>query len=59
MEKTFLISEGPLQILCKHNEPDYGEIRRIVLGVHGLGGSSNDDMSYRFILLYCLVHFFQ
>ena len=44
MEKTFLISEGPLRILCKHNEPDYGEIRRIVLGVHGLGGSSNDDI---------------
>lgn len=44
MEKTFLISEGPLSILCKQNTPDDGEIRRIVLGVHGLGGSTNDDI---------------
>ncbi|MBQ6999698.1 MAG: alpha/beta hydrolase [Oscillospiraceae bacterium] len=44
MEKTFLISEGPLTILCKENVPDHGELRRIVLSVHGIGGSTDDDI---------------
>ena len=44
MEKTFLISEGPLRILCKQNIPDHGEIRRVVLSVHGMGGCTNDDI---------------
>ena len=44
MEKTFLISEGPLTVLCKQNVPDHGEIRRIVLSVHGMGGCTNDDI---------------
>lgn len=42
MEQTFLISKGELKIPCKLSEPDYGEIRRVVLGVHGLGGSAQD-----------------
>lgn len=44
MEKTFVLSEGELKILCKRTEPDFGDIRRVVLGVHGLGGSSMDDI---------------
>ena len=44
MEKTFILAEGELQISCKLFEPDYGEIRRIVLGVHGIGGSSADEI---------------
>lgn len=44
MEKTFVLTEGALQIPCKLFEPDYGEIRRIVLGVHGIGGSSADEI---------------
>ena len=44
MEKSFLLSDGELKIFCKHTAPDYGEIRRIVLSVHGLGGSTNDDI---------------
>ena len=42
MEKNFLLSHETLTIPCKLSEPDYGEIRRIVLGVHGFGGSAND-----------------
>lgn len=42
MEKNVLLSHGQLQIPCKLSYPDYGEIRRVVLGVHGLGGSAND-----------------
>lgn len=44
MEKTFILAEGELQIPCKLFEPDYGDIRRIVLGVHGFGGSSADEI---------------
>ena len=44
MEKSFLLSQGGLNIPCKLSAPDQGEIRRIVLGVHGLTGSSNDDI---------------
>lgn len=42
MEKTFLLSSGQLSIPCTVSEPDCGDIRRIVLGVHGFGGSSDD-----------------
>ena len=44
MEKNFVLSEGTLKIPCKLSEPDDGQIRRVVLGVHGLGGSANDDI---------------
>ena len=44
MEKSFLISAGDLTVFCKHNAPDFGDVRRIVLSVHGLGGSTNDDI---------------
>ena len=42
--KSFVLSHRELQIPCKLFEPDYGEIRRIVLGVHGIGGSSADEI---------------
>ena len=42
MEKTFLLSSGMLTIPCKLSQPDSGDIRRIVLGVHGFGGSTED-----------------
>jgi len=42
LEKTFLLSQGALTIPCILTEPDSGQIRRIVLGVHGLGGSAKD-----------------
>lgn len=44
MEKSFLLSHGELKIPCKLSEPDFGSIRRVVLGVHGFGGSANDDI---------------
>ena len=42
MEKDFILSQDGLRVPVKLSEPDYGQIRRIVLTVHGLGGSSND-----------------
>ena len=42
MEKTVMLSRGELKIFCKQTEPDFGGIRRVVLSVHGLGGSTED-----------------
>lgn len=42
MEKRFVLQEGSLQIPCRCNGE--GEIRRLVIGVHGLGGSSEDEI---------------
>ena len=44
MEKTFLLSQGDLKIPCRQTEPDFGDIRRVVLGVHGLGGCTTDQI---------------
>lgn len=44
MEKNFELSHGELRIACKLCQPDYGQIRRVVLGVHGFGGSANDEI---------------
>ncbi len=41
MEKEFMLEKGGLSIPVKITESDY-EIRRVVLGVHGLGGNSMD-----------------
>ena len=41
MEKNFMLTSGALEIPVKVAESDYG-IRRVVLGVHGLGGSAQD-----------------
>lgn len=43
MEKEFMLTAGDLQIPVKVTAPDY-EIRRVVLGVHGIGGSAMDDI---------------
>ena len=43
MEKEFILEKGPLQIPVKINESDF-EIRRVVLGVHGIAGSAMDDI---------------
>ncbi len=42
MERSFLLSRDGLKINCTCVEPDYGQIRRVVLGVHGLCGSAQD-----------------
>ena len=41
MEYSFAITQGALTVPCRLTEPE-GDIRRIVLGVHGLGGSMDD-----------------
>lgn len=43
MEQTFELTNGELKIPCKLTESDYG-VRRVVLGVHGLGGGTNDPI---------------
>ena len=44
MEQFFVLTSGELQIPCSVTEPDYGEICRVVLGVHGFGGSMADEI---------------
>ena len=43
MEKEFMLNKGDLAIPVKVTESDF-EIRRVVLGVHGIGGSAMDDI---------------
>ena len=44
MEKSFILSQENLKIPCKFLAPEVGQIRRLVLGVHGLGGSTEDEI---------------
>ena len=44
MEKSFLLEEGELKIPVKITLPESGAPRRVVLGVHGLGGSTEDTI---------------
>ena len=44
MEKTFMLSSGDLRTPCILTIPDGMPVQRIVLGVHGLGGSSADPI---------------
>ena len=44
MEKDFLLSDGEREIPCRLSQPDWGDTRRVVLGVHGLGGSMEDEI---------------
>ena len=43
MEKEIMLTSGELTIPVKINESDFG-VQRLVLTVHGLGGSSEDDI---------------
>ncbi len=42
METRFQLTQDELNIPCTLTVPDFGQIQRIVLGVHGLAGSSQD-----------------
>lgn len=42
MKRTFTLERNGLSVLCKQTEPDFGDIRRVVLGVHGIGGHSEE-----------------
>ena len=44
MEKSFLLTCGDIQIPCKLTQQVGCAIRRVILSVHGLGGSTNDDI---------------
>ena len=42
MEKTFMLTKDHLQLPCRLSVPEDGDIYRLVLGVHGIIGSSMD-----------------
>ena len=44
MEKEILLEHGLLKVPCKLTAPDRGDICRVVLGVHGFAGSSEDEI---------------
>lgn len=44
MQTQFELSRGELRIPCTLTQPEEGRIRRVVLGVHGLGGCAMDDI---------------
>ena len=44
MEKSFLLEEGELKIPVKLTYPDSGTPRHVVLSVHGIGGSTEDEI---------------
>ncbi len=44
MEKRILLDHGGRKTPCIVSEPEYGVARRLVLGVHGLGGCMTDDI---------------
>ncbi|MBR2048046.1 MAG: alpha/beta hydrolase [Oscillospiraceae bacterium] len=44
MKQEMMLSYGTLQIPCVLTTPESGLVERIVLGVHGLGGSTTDDI---------------
>ena len=44
MEREFILAKDTLHIPCKLSAPSSGSIRRVVLGVHGLGGSTQDTI---------------
>lgn len=44
MKREILLNNERLLIPCKLTEPEATSIRRVVLGVHGLGGSAADEI---------------
>ena len=44
MEKEFILTQGELKIHCIATEPEDGDIRRVVLSVHGITGSARDKI---------------
>jgi len=46
MEKSLLLEDGHLKIPVKITVPDGNIPRRVVLGVHGIGGSMDDDIQH-------------
>ena len=42
LEQKMILARGGLETPCILREPDFGTPRRVVLGVHGIGGSMQD-----------------
>ena len=44
MEKESMLQRGGVRVPIYVSEPEYGQPTRLVLGVHGLGGSARDEI---------------
>lgn len=44
LEQKMILTKGGLKTPCILREPDFGTPRRVVLGVHGIGGSMHDSI---------------
>ncbi len=44
METSFMISGHGVAVNCILTQPEFGPVRRVVLGVHGMGGSTADEI---------------
>lgn len=44
MERSFILEANHLQIPCILSEPDYGTVRRCIIGVHGFCGSKDSKV---------------
>ena len=44
MERTIMVPCGQLQVPCKVYEPGYGEISRVIIGVHGFCGDKDSSV---------------
>jgi len=44
MEKIVAATREGLQVNCTVSVPDFGQVQRVVLGVHGFGGSTRDPI---------------
>ena len=44
MEKEFILTHKALKVSCKLSQPDHGAVQRVVLGVHGIAGSAQDQI---------------
>ena len=57
MEQQFELRKNGMTIPCKLSVPDYGEVSRVVLGVHGFAGSMEDaiqvGIAEEMELFYC------
>ena len=44
MEREILLQRGGVSVPIYVSEPEFGAPTRLVLGVHGLGGSARDEI---------------
>lgn len=44
MEQSFVLHKDNMHIPCKLSMPDDGDVQRVILGVHGFSGSTEDEI---------------